>query len=89
MPIIKSEYMIDFLDGLNDFFFFFIFRSPVLLMDPILPISKVFALVSQEEKHQTIGVHGSLSLDSTNALAMVTKTDSRTKANNINSFFLH
>ena len=70
----------DLLDGIKRFFPHV--GSQVFLMDLLPPINKVFSLVSQEEKHQTVGGQGTFSFDSSNGLAMVAKTDTRTKANN-------
>ena len=42
-----------FLMGLNDFFSQV--RGQLLLMEPLLPINKVFSLVSQEEHQRIVG----------------------------------
>ena len=68
----QTEYAMTFLMGLNESFTHS--RGQILLMDPIPPINKVFALMAQEEKQRTIGVSAA---DSSNALAMATKVDSR------------
>lgn len=48
----QSEHTMNFLMGLNDSFSQI--RSQVLVMDPIPPINKVFALMVQEEKQRKI-----------------------------------
>ncbi|XP_073004955.1 uncharacterized protein [Typha latifolia] len=51
------EYVMSFLMGLNESFSQI--RGQLLLMDPIHPINKVFALISQEERQRNITtVHG-------------------------------
>ncbi|XP_024019325.1 uncharacterized protein LOC112090984 [Morus notabilis] len=48
-----QEYVMQFLVGLNESFTQI--RSQILMMDPLPPISKVFALVLQEERQRMIG----------------------------------
>ena len=47
-------------------------------MDLIPPINKVFALISQEEKHRTVGGQGSSNFDPTNGLVVLAKSDQKT-----------
>ena len=75
-----NEYVMTFLMGSSDSFAHI--RTQVLLIDPMPPINKVFAHVSQEENHQTLGSQGTFPLYSTNALAMVAKRDLRFKPAN-------
>ena len=64
----QMEYVMSFLMGLNDSFSQI--RGQILLMDPLPPINKVFALVSQEEHQRKIGFHGSSSVDTGIAFAV-------------------
>ena len=48
----QVEYVMSFLMGLNESFSQV--RGQLLLMDPLPPINKVFALISQEEKQRTV-----------------------------------
>ena len=48
----QQEYVIQFLMGLNDFYAQT--RGQILMMEPISPLTKVFALVVQEERQRTI-----------------------------------
>ncbi|XP_075491094.1 uncharacterized protein LOC142529437 [Primulina tabacum] len=50
---VQTDYTMIFLMGLNDSFAHI--RSQVLLLDPIPPISRVFALVVQEERQISVG----------------------------------
>ncbi|XP_072950413.1 uncharacterized protein [Typha angustifolia] len=50
----QMEYVMSFLMGLNDSFSQV--RGQLLLMDPIPPINKVFALISQEEQQRNVNV---------------------------------
>ncbi|KAI9160968.1 hypothetical protein LWI28_013247 [Acer negundo] len=61
------EYVMSFLMGLHDSFTQV--RGQLFLMDPIPPINKVFAFVSQEEKQRAIGVH-SMNSGTANAISM-------------------
>ncbi|XP_012857659.1 PREDICTED: uncharacterized protein LOC105976934 [Erythranthe guttata] len=51
------EHVMSFLMGLNDSLAST--RGQILLMDPLPPINKVFALVSQEERHRSVAVTSS------------------------------
>ena len=72
----QTEYVMMFLMGLSETFTHA--RGQVLLMDLIPPINKVFALLSQEEKHRTVGGHGSSNFDPTNALVVLAKSYQKT-----------
>ena len=56
-----------FLMGLNDFFSQV--RSQVLLMDPLPSVSKVYALLIQEEIQRSVTNHSSIKVDSTALVA--------------------
>ncbi|KAL5563154.1 hypothetical protein UlMin_032901 [Ulmus minor] len=69
----QMEYIMSFLMGLHDSFSKI--RGQLLLMDPLPPINKVFALVSQEEHQRKIGTKVSSFSDSTNAVAFAVKSN--------------
>ena len=73
----QTEYVMTFLMGLSESFT--PARGQVLLMDPIPPINRVFALISQEEKQRTMVSQSYLNQDPTNSLTMLAKSDSKTK----------
>ena len=50
-------------------------RGQLLLMDPLPPINKVFALISQEEQQRKIGVQSISNTDSASTLAFAVKND--------------
>ena len=50
-----------FLIGLNDTYS--VVRSQILLMDPILPLSKVFSLLLQDEKQRKVGASKKFQVD--------------------------
>lgn len=62
--------------GLNDSYA--TTRGQILLMDPIPPMSKVFSLMSQEEKHRAVGMEIS-QLDQSSVMAMAVNEDSTSK----------
>ena len=64
----QSEYVMQFLMGLNESFTHA--RGQVLLMDPIPPINKVFSMVSQEEKQRAIGIEMVSNTDPSSSMAM-------------------
>ena len=64
----QMEYIMSFLMGLHDSFAQV--RGQLLLMDPLPPINKVFALISQEEHQRKVGVHVSSSSAGTMAFAV-------------------
>lgn len=66
----QMEYMLSFLMGLHDSFSQV--RGHILLMDPMPPINKVFALISQEEHQRKINISGS---DSSGAMAFAFKME--------------
>ena len=78
----NNEYAMAFLMGLNESFTHT--RGHVLLMDPMPPINKVFAFLSQEEKQRSLGVNSVTSFDS--SLAMMTKGDSRSVSTHCKGF---
>ena len=51
----QMKYIMSFLMGLNDPFDQV--RGQLLLMDPLLPINKMFSSISQEEHQRKIGSH--------------------------------
>ena len=61
------ELVMKFLMGLNDFFSQV--RSQVLLMDPLPSVSKVYALLIQEEIQRSVTNHSSVKVDSTALVA--------------------
>ena len=63
----QMEYIMSFLKGLHDSFSQT--RGQLLLVDPLSPINKVFALISQEEQQRTIGLQSNSSSDSASSLA--------------------
>ncbi|KAL5544288.1 hypothetical protein UlMin_008072 [Ulmus minor] len=69
----QMEYIMSFLMGLHDSFSQI--RGQLLLMDPLPPINKVFALVSQEEHQRKIRTQVSSSSDSTNTVAFAVKSN--------------
>ncbi|KAL5549734.1 hypothetical protein UlMin_004965 [Ulmus minor] len=69
----QIEYIMSFLMGLHDSFSQI--RGQLLLMDPLPPINKVFALVSQEEHQRKIGTQTSSSSDSSNVVAFAIKSN--------------
>ena len=69
----QMEYIMSFLMGLNDSFTQV--RGQLLLMDPLPPINKVFALISQEEHQRKVGVHANSSSMSTDTMAFAVKND--------------
>ena len=66
-----------FLMGLHDSFAQV--RGQLLLMDPLTPINKVFALISQEEQQRKIGIQSNSSTDSANTLSFADKSDNSKK----------
>ncbi|XP_024017565.1 uncharacterized protein LOC112090456 isoform X2 [Morus notabilis] len=74
-----------FLMGLNDSFAQI--RGQLLLLDPLPPINKVFALLSQEERQRSVVSHNSLGMVSTSSLAFVVKQDGSKRANSTSSDF--
>ncbi|KAL5540434.1 hypothetical protein UlMin_044950 [Ulmus minor] len=78
----QMEYIMSFLMGLHDSFTQV--RGQLLLMDPLPPINKVFALISQEEHQRKVGVHTSSISDPTSTMAFVVKNanSNRTSASN-------
>ncbi|GFZ09708.1 hypothetical protein Acr_21g0003070 [Actinidia rufa] len=73
----QMEYIMSFLMGLHDSFSQI--RSQLLLMDPLPPINKVFALISQEEQQRKIGNQSNSTSDSANSLAFTIKNDNTKK----------
>ena len=71
----QMEYVMSFLMGLNESYAQI--RGPLLLMDHLPPINKVFSLISQEEHQQKIGT--SLASDVFNSAAFAMCTDPNTK----------
>ncbi|KAA8536893.1 hypothetical protein F0562_029371 [Nyssa sinensis] len=67
------EYIMSFLMGLHDSFSQI--RGQLLLMDPLPPINKVFAIISQEEHQRKVGTNLSSSSDSTNTMAFAVKSN--------------
>lgn len=63
------EYLMSFLMGLNDSFAQV--RGQLLLIDPIPPINKVFALISQEEQQKSINI----STGTSDSMAFYVKND--------------
>ncbi|XP_073033027.1 uncharacterized protein [Primulina eburnea] len=61
---VQMDYTMIFLMGLNDSFNHV--RSQILLLDPLPPISRVFALVVQEERQRAIGNHNTMNTSSRN-----------------------
>ncbi|KAL5760938.1 hypothetical protein ACOSQ2_019776 [Xanthoceras sorbifolium] len=79
----QMEYIMSFLMGLHDSYSQV--RGQLLLMDPMPPINKVFALISQEE-HQRKVSQPVPSSDSTGTMAFAVRTDSP-KSNNVGLSF--
>ena len=77
---LHSEYVMTFLMGLNESFTQT--QGQVLLMDPLPSINKVFSLIVQEERQRSVGVRSNAFSDSSNAMAMATKTDPRIAVKN-------
>ena len=75
---LQNEYVMQFLMGLNESFTHT--RGQVLLMDPIPPINKVFAMVSQEEKQRSVGIDVLGGSDQTNSMIMAVKEDQKRPA---------
>ncbi|XP_057460767.1 uncharacterized protein LOC130751228 [Actinidia eriantha] len=73
----QMEYIMSFIMGLHDSFSQI--RGQLLLIDPLPPINKVFALISQEEQQRKIGNQSNLSSDSANSLAFTVKNDNSKK----------
>ncbi|XP_073282613.1 uncharacterized protein [Primulina huaijiensis] len=69
---IQMDYTMMFLMGLNESFTHI--RSQVLLLDPLPPISRVFALVVQEERQRAIGNQSSMNAPNPN-MAFAFKND--------------
>ncbi|XP_073062030.1 uncharacterized protein [Primulina eburnea] len=69
---IQMDYTMIFLMGLNESFTHL--RSQVLLLDPLPPINRVFALVVQEERQRAIGNQGSMNAPNPN-MAFAFKND--------------
>ncbi|KAL5542849.1 hypothetical protein UlMin_010559 [Ulmus minor] len=63
----QMEYIMLFLMGLQ--LSFTQVRGQLLLMDPLPPINKVFALISQEEHQRKVGVHTSSIFDPPSTMA--------------------
>ncbi|KAL5810759.1 hypothetical protein ACOSQ3_027484 [Xanthoceras sorbifolium] len=79
----QIEYIMSFLMGLHDSFSQV--RGQLLLMDPMSPINKVFALISQEEHQRKVFQPAPASSDPTGIMAFVVKTDSTKSPQNSNS----
>ena len=71
----ESEYVMQFLMGLNENYTHA--RGQVLLMEPIPPISKVYAMLSQEETQRSVGLDSLSSNDQSNSLAMAVREDNK------------
>ncbi|KAK0585756.1 hypothetical protein LWI29_033604 [Acer saccharum] len=69
----QMEYVMSFLMGLNDTFAQV--RGQLLLMDPLPPINKVFALVSQEEHQRKVGNLVTSGSDSISSVAFAVKAE--------------
>ena len=69
----QMKYIMSFLMGLN--YSFDQVRGQLLLMDHLLPINKIFSLISQEEHQKKIGSHINVGSDSAETMAFVVKTD--------------
>ena len=71
----ESEYVMQFLMGLNETYTHA--RGQVLLMEPIPPISKVYAMLTQEETQRSIGLDTFSQTDQSNSLAMASRDDQK------------
>lgn len=69
----QSEYVMQFLMGLNETYTHA--RGQVLLMEPIPPITKVYAMLSQEETQRSVRLDSTPSNDQANSLAMAVRDD--------------
>ncbi|KAL5572257.1 hypothetical protein UlMin_021854 [Ulmus minor] len=69
----QMEHIMSFLMGLHDSFSQI--RGQLLLMDPLPPINKVYALISQEEHQRKVGTQLHSSFDSTSAVAFAVKNN--------------
>ncbi|KAL5779742.1 hypothetical protein ACOSQ2_010479 [Xanthoceras sorbifolium] len=78
----QMEYIMSFLMGLHESFSQV--RGQLLLMDPMPPIHKVFALISQEEHQRKVTHQVHPSAESTGAMAFAVKSDA-TKSNFYNN----
>ncbi|KAL5566971.1 hypothetical protein UlMin_030135 [Ulmus minor] len=72
-----------FLMGLHDSFTQV--RGQLLLMDPLPPINKVFALISQEEHQRKVGVHTSSISDPASTMAFAVKNANSNRTGTSNS----
>ncbi|KAL5565662.1 hypothetical protein UlMin_028826 [Ulmus minor] len=69
----QMEHIVSFLMGLHDSFSQI--RGQLLLMDPLPPINKVFALISQEEHQRKVGTQLHSSSNSTSAVAFAVRNN--------------
>ncbi|KAL5552462.1 hypothetical protein UlMin_039863 [Ulmus minor] len=79
----QMEYIMSFLMGLNDSFTQV--KGQLLLMDPLPPINKVFALISQEEHQRKVGVHTSSIYDPASTMAFAVKNANSNRTGTSNS----
>ncbi|KAL5581465.1 hypothetical protein UlMin_013907 [Ulmus minor] len=79
----QMEYIVSFLMGLHDSFTQV--RGQLLLMDPLPPINKVFALISQEEHQRKVGVHTSSISDPVSTMAFAVKNANSNRTGTSNS----
>ena len=68
-----------FLMGLNDSYS--AVRSQILLMDPIIPLSKVFSLLLQDEKQRKVGAGKKFQVD---IVAVLATLGNKNNAKNFN-----
>lgn len=74
----QMDYVMSFLMGLNDSFAQI--RGQLLLLDPIPPISKVFSLISQEERHKNVSSQTSSNVvNPLNNMELVVRSDGAKK----------
>ncbi|KAL5557118.1 hypothetical protein UlMin_039354 [Ulmus minor] len=79
----QMEYIMSFLMGLHDSFTQV--RGQLLLMDPLPPINKVFALISQEEHQRKVGIHTSSISDPASTMAFAVKNANSNRTGTSNS----